>query len=54
LDGRYVRQDIFDYSFSPERVSKPERIEVCPVIFAPNQYRYVAEIYQITPPRSSP
>ena len=49
FDGYPLRQDILIYDFPSERVSKLEEIQLCPVVFAPGQYRYAGTIYLIRP-----
>ena len=54
FDGYPLRQDILIYDFPRERVSKREEVKLCPVLFAPGEYRYVGTICLIRPPQDSP
>ena len=54
FDGYPLRQDTLTYDFPRERMSKMEEIELCPVVFAPSQYRYAGKIYLIRPLQDSP
>jgi hypothetical protein len=49
FDGYTLCDDVLKYPFARDRISRLEQVSLCPVVFAPDKYRYVGTIYIVRP-----